>query len=396
MTVGTTYFGDVEVLAVPFNIPCTESYEWATDLLTSHKGVDVAYKIRSKPRRILSFTVQARDEDVGDLFLQVYEKVTAKWAVPMWMEAEQITTTINAGDIFIEVDVSLADYEDDSLAIIWQDKDTWEIVEVAQVGAGWGDLWGYFYGGEDNVLIVNGTVQNTYTSGFIIPVRTGRVSASRASKVFRSETKFLFRVEDNVDRYETDYTQYKGYDTYFFPLLNISGSVPDIHEVRVDSTDNMTGVVTTYTPWTYSRLSRSYRTLRSSRQSARELKAFLHKRAGKYSPFWMPTFEKNLTLLSTGSITTTVDVKDIGTTSRTNLAFQKKDGTWVLREIVGEATPSSGVRRYTLDSSLGLTAGEINKISFLGLYRLNTDRVDLQWITDKQCETTFPIVEMRP
>jgi hypothetical protein len=73
--------------------------------------------------------------------------------------------------------------------------------------------------------------------------------------------------------------------------------------------DGELGIFTQFTNWINPKLLRNMRNLIKSRQELREFKNWLFRCRGRLNAFWLPTYERNFNLVSTGIVTNWIDVK---------------------------------------------------------------------------------------
>jgi len=83
---------------------------------------------------------------------------------------------------------------------------------------------------------------------------------------------------------------------------------------------------------------------------------------------------------------------------RNHVAVLTAEGVWLCRTII-DAAPKPGdisTVELTLDSALNIAATNIRAISFLGLRRLDTDLVELNWRGNSVVTSTVNTVEIQP
>lgn len=386
--VTTTYHGEVLVLPWCAGVPLSEALEWYTDLITAHDGTDAPIKVRNAPRQSFELLVPVPASDAALAFNLVYGGLTRKWAVPAWQQAQEVGPIL-AGATSITAQVDLAEFRDESLAILWNSANDWEIVEIASVGSG--------------VLNLLSPVVSAYGLVNLVPVRVGRVTPTAGRQVGPShaELRLHFEADDNHELSVATPLQFQGYDLYYeCPLFTDSRGITDQISTRADVIDADLGVIKEFAPWTFNRKTRPYRTVLQGAAAAWEYREWLHRRAGRYRPFWAPTFEDDFTLLSSGALTTTISVTDDGFSeladNRSHIAVEVAGGTILPREILSYTQPSEGVVTLTLNESLGINATSVERICYLGLMRLDTDRVELQWNGDGICVSEVPVIEVSP
>jgi hypothetical protein len=312
------------------------------------------------------------EDRIADTYINIYKGVALKWAIPYWPEREKIS--ISAGATTVDSEYQL---EPTSLAILWQSSSRWEVIEV------------------DSDYGIS-TVQENYYGAWIIPLRVGKIVPSPrfSQDTTRGLFSFFFRSDDNYDRDTVELTQYQGYDFYDDDcLLMGQDGLSDTIVKRVDTMDNVTGIVSTYSPWDCTRRERQYRILNTSREGYNDFRNFIYRRAGRYRPFWMPTGYTDLELVSTGVLGSTVSVKLIETDScRSHIAFKAND-QWYPFEI--ESVVDGTNTNLFLTESVGIDAADVQKISYLGLHRLSVDRIEIEHLAGDQTQSSFPILEMK-
>lgn len=169
--------------------------------------------------------------------------------------------------------------------------------------------------------------------------------------------------------------------------------------------DSGTGPFTEVSPALAPRAVRSFNWYMPNRAAIDAFRAFMAERAGRLTPFWVPTWHHDLQLAADVlTLATTLDVIDIGysryqfdatQTWRRHLAFiQIGHGIQFIRRIDGavEATP---VETLTLDSAPASTMIKGQwMLSLLTLCRLELDSYDLKWHGRAIAECAFDIREI--
>lgn len=126
------------------------------------------------------------------------------------------------------------------------------------------------------------------------------------------------------------------------------------------------------------------------------LREWLYRRAGRFRGFWHPSFEADLKLVSTGAISTTLNVDDDGYivygTQHRHIAIEATTG-WLARTVTN-AVRAGSTAQLTLNASLGVNASVIKRICWLGFKRLNSDSVELNWSGGGICEADMRLLEL--
>lgn len=367
--------------------PVVETLEWVTDITPSYNGGEEPNWMRPLPRQAFQLQFTAQPDQVRDVFNTVYGGLVRKWAVPVWAQAQSVGTIAEDATV-IAIDTTFSDYRVDTPVFIMDICGNWQYAYI------------------DAVAVDSLTVDRELTEArraFVMPVRVGRLlgTPTRVTTGYNSQYSVIFEVDDNIDFEPEAPTQFYDDDIYFDEnLLPTNGAFTQNFLANRETFDYQLGPVKEFTPWLNNRTSQPLRILKESQVDAWALRMFLHRRAGKYRRFWYPSFEADLRAVSTGALTTTLDVALDSllpwAEDRKNIAIRKTDGTWLARRITDATVPLPGIARLTLDSSIAMNAADIGLISWLGLKRFDADKIELQYIGNNHCETTISILELQP
>ncbi|ASZ72302.1 hypothetical protein vBPaeSS218_00004 [Pseudomonas phage vB_PaeS_S218] len=393
---GTVDDGDLRVLgsrivALPyiFEAPAKEVLEWKTDVLTTNDGSEQRVRLRKKPRQSFNVTYPIPYREMARAENLVYGWLTRRWAVALWSEAQQVGTLL-AGTTVINIDTTASDYRDGALIMIWESNRKSATADVGIVSAG--------------TLTLNRPLAETFTNPWIVPVRLGRIvgNVSRATSGYNGSLEMTYEFSDNIDLDPPAApTQFLGYDVYFDEALKNGEALTDSLQARVDVVDYGTAAgASFYSPWTYTRIGRPYKFLLQGLQDIWNFRKFLHRRAGRLRPFWVPTFENNMRIAQTGELTQSIEVyaddyREFAP-ERTHIGILLDDGTWLLRTINAATASGTDTAVIGLDAPININANRIRQISFLGLKRLDADRVELQWNSNRVLECTVRMMEIQP
>jgi hypothetical protein len=105
----------------------------------------------------------------------------------------------------------------------------------------------------------------------------------------------------------------------------------------------------------------------------------------------MTHHENNLVAVAVG--TGTLDVTGYDD-SRTHISVLA-NGSHLYRAITSTSDEGGGVTRLNI-TDLGVTLGEIDSVSYLGLWRLAADRVEISHQAGGIAISTIPLVEVTP
>lgn len=382
----TTLFGVVALLALPASAPATESLEWLTDLSESYNGTEERLQLRSAPRLTLNYSMPRSAADRARAFNAEYGAIGHRWAVPLWMQTQAVGTIASA-DTTITCDTEHYEFFDSTLALVYQSNLVWALVEIDTVAPG--------------ELTLLEPVGVDFAGAYVMPVRLAflRGAPTYNRTGFSELAQLQFAVEDNYELTGDAPAQFLDNDIYFDEQLAGETGYSATVLNREDLADYELGMVDRQTPWLYTRHQQAFQQLFDNPEDAWAFRLWLHRRAGKYRAFWMPSFENDMRKASTGTVTTLLKWKRDGYDNwfeRTHIAIEKSDGTWLPRTLSSVSAFDADTMQGTLSSALGFDASAIRRISFLGLRRLVSDTTKLEWIGNAVVKANYSVVELAP
>lgn len=382
--VDSTLFGELAFLPFQAEAPVIETLEWLTDIITTHNGGEQLIENRSKPRQIFEYKIPLQYWKKASSFNTVYGALRKDWAFPIWTEGQYVGDVI-ADQTVINCETTLVDLREESMAVLISNSN-YRFVEIESLSP-------------TSVTLYE--APEPMPSCWLFPVRKGfiRSSVSMPTNGREGFVRITFQVSDN-GRVEAQIPpQYLGQDIYYTPM-NIKEMAEKEIEQRQDITDFELGPVESRTPWVNAKKSSPFGFVLEGLQEVTEFKQFLQRRAGKFRLFWLPTFENDIRLKSTGNIVSSLLIEknsftDFGLT-RPHIAIKDNLGNWYPRTITSAIELDEDIVQVFISSPLNLHASLIRTISYLGLNRLETDRIQLRWIGNNVviCETV--VMETTP
>lgn len=387
MPIATTdAYGDLRLIPRAAETPLRERLEWVTEVNTSRNGTEERLSQRGTPRQSFTMKVPLQPADTAFVFNVVYGKLGALWGIPVWSEAQRIDP-VTLGDTSIPCDAEFRDFRDASLGLLWSPGGAYEVLSITTVSP--------------TALAVE-AVAASMSAAWVLPFRVGRLlSAQRSTGGSGADWDLSFEVEDNIDLEPAAPAQYLGNDIYFDEVLIPSGERMDTNIIaNVERVDDGLGVVSTFNLWDDNRTRQSQGVVLTTPEEVWAYRQFLHRRKGRFRAFWQPSFLNDLRLASGSSITTTLvvmpDDREDNDENRDHIAIQVASGTWYARAITAEAMVGDNLE-LTLDSTLGgLDPATIVRICYLGLKRLDADRIELSWPGNGVCVSSYPVLELTP
>jgi hypothetical protein len=379
----TEKYGTVSILPVPAEAPVKETLNFLTDVMISYNGTEDRIALRKFARTRYSYTIPMDPSKVAGIFNSLYGSLRELWAVPLWTEAQRVTLEANA--FRIECDTVNFDIDVSLPLLLWTDCGQWQVVQPNSV--------------DQHGVLVSLPVTGM-RSCWLVPLRLGRINGDALRHVngYNGSLDITFDLIDLPFHSNQAPEQYKGEDIYFDPwILDGDSSLRKVQK-REDSLDLDLGPVTVRSPWLHSRHTTPFKVILDNRADIHNHKQWLYRRAGRFKAFWLPSFESNLVLTSTGQLSTVLTIRSDGFKShyeRRHIAVRTA-GAWLPREIETAVQLSEDVVQLTLTQALNVAAKDIIQICYLGLNRLSGDRVEINWIGNNVVMSSVELVEIEP
>lgn len=134
----------------------------------------------------------------------------------------------------------------------------------------------------------------------------------------------------------------------------------------------------------------------SNRQDIQDVRNFLYRRQGKYSPFWVPTWTADFLLLQSAAINSdALIVHDSGMNEIRDYVAVITPVNVYPRNVLSYTDNLDGTRTLTLDAVIPVAlALETTLISYLSFGRLSADEMILDFVAMDACEVELDFVEL--
>lgn len=381
----TSLFGTLELLPYQAQTPLAETLEFMTDVFESFDGTEQRLALRTKARQNYKYIVPISFDKLAAMFNSQYSAIRKRWALPIWSEAQYIGT-VNDGLAPIVCNTTLYDLRLNSLAFLYTANGSYQVIEISALTAG---------------SITPSATVLLMQEAYLLPIRLAHITGDiqNSTTGYNLSSEITFQIDDAIVLTPAAPAQYLGNDIYYSEsLLGTSDMSRNITQ-RQDLLDYDLGPISYRAPWINSEYQSAYYKLCTIPQEMQDFKNFLYRRQGKFRAFWQPTFDLNFRVTQTGIITNSLTFYTdnyLDYTPRLNIAIKTADGIWhpfVLSELTPVLTNQVAV---VLNGSLGYDASEITNICYLGLNRLDTDSIEIDWNGNGEAESTFNIMELTP
>lgn len=386
----TVSAGDLALVPLQPIAGVKESLGWYTDLYQSQNGTESALQLRPYPRQTFQFTFPEQAWQTQVAFNTQYGAIAKPWAIPVWTEAQYLGA-VSASSTSLTCVTDVFDFRSGGLCFLYQDDSHWQLLDLGAVTDG-------------NVDLYSGETTLAYTGAWLMPCRVGRVTGSitRTLKAINNVTQITFAVDDNAAIPDASApTQYLGDDLYTDVPLDTGSGVARTVNTRIDITDYDLGPISQRAPWLFNRVDYQRNVLCATPQEVRTFKQWLQRRAGRVKRFWEPSFDNDLRKQSTGAVTTSFLVANDGVTDwaaleRSHVAFELADSSWLVRALTSITVISDLQVQLNFGASLAVSAETVRRISWLGLKRLNADKIELDWQGAGIMQANMMVTELSP
>lgn len=363
----------------------TERYEFKTDI---HQSFDATSEeripLRDQARQSLKYSLLAARAENPEVFNNIYAWMRKDFLVVQPLERAAVG---DLSDDFIEVDTSNLGVNVGSLILVYTNQN-YQVREVTEIGR--------YEVIEGVPTYIDGYRLNesvTALNATLYPLRkcivSGNVSAQANGIILKPVFNLL--VTDSVEYpISENPTQFKGDDLYFTPLL-LSGDYLEINfEQHQAIVDGEVGQFWQFTHWINPLINKNFRVIMRNRQEYIDYKKWFYRRRGRLNPFWLPSYQNNFNFVSRSASTITVK-NDNYLSDRKNIAI-KANGVWTAHSVTSTSVSGENiVMNLTPQPPIN-----IERVSYLGLYRLNSDAVEFYFKGADIVEATVPIVEITP
>jgi hypothetical protein len=370
--------------------PFLEVLEWGTDVQTARSGAEQRTAVRARPRWSVELNLVVEGQaDRSMLEALAYTSHSQVSLVPWWPGRRRVGD-VAAGSTSVPVNTADARFIAGAKAMLL-DGTTWESVDVLSVSA--------------SALGVSAVV-SSFVNAEVVPLVSCRLSRdfSRTdypSGVARCSFSFVSDAGEAPDGGEPA-ELFAGVEVGPDVLSCDGAGLARAGSREYDEVDGTTGLVHRVV---HSRSAASVVpvTLRASDfAEAAAIRRFLHRRRGKYSPFWLPSgVVDGVTSAATLGGESSVPVSGLfgyqlfspSGTRRAVTFGPLADGSRVRRLVSSVGAMVGGVEVVGVSGTLpAMPAG--TRVSWLTESRLNADRVELGWMGECLCVVKTQVKEV--
>jgi len=362
-----------------------ETFEWYTSIIQSNNADEVRSRLRKNPRQFISVEYPIQKENMIDAQNLLYGWIQRQWAIPLWHES-QLVGDILATDTAIPANTDYYDFRENGLVFVYDHQNS-SIIEISTI--------------DNGVVNLTRPIGTGFVNPVLAPVRIGIIKGSPTRKTngYNGYLEIRYQVTENQAVDDSDsIQQYKDHDVYFDEFLIDGEYLNDDFEIKMDIVDYKTGDIAFRSPWDRPKIKRNKTVLLDTNEDIWEYRKFIQRRSGKFSAFWVPTFEADFIPAGSDLIVDSIIVQSNlysqYSSLRNNIAIKQTNGAYLLREIVDTIQNPDNTETLLLDSAINIDYNDIDIISYLDLRRLDADSVDLRWGEGRVVQSTTSTVTL--
>jgi hypothetical protein len=357
-----------------------EGYEWATDVIESYGGIEQRIGLRAAPRRKLSYAFTTFSENErASLAAALYGWQARVFAVPVWTDAQALTTGLAAGSTSVACVTDGYEFAATGLVVLWAGYNNHEALEVASVGAG-------------TLTFASPTIKDWPAGTQLLPVRLGRLperikSQREAAFYMTQQAAFTFNDHPGWPVADPGDT-YLGYRVHDLNARFVNDITIDYiravamldYKTAHQWVKDKSGFQTEIAKWNW---------ILRNRPEIVAFRSWLAARDGRRVPFWTETLGNDMRIVATiGASDSSIQIENIGyqryingRADRRHIAIRTFSGAAYYRQITGATEIDSTVESLAIDTALGVNVepAEIESVRFLRLSRLESDNIEIDW-----------------
>ncbi|MGH9746527.1 MAG: hypothetical protein ACRD59_10525 [Candidatus Acidiferrales bacterium] len=386
-------------IAPDWNEGMEETLEYLTDILRAYSDNEQRRALRQLPRRAMRYralTLNARD--AAGMESLVWGWQNQPYGVPWWPDAQPLLSDLPAGSFNIPVDTADRMFAVGGLLAIWIDEFTFEALSIASVSA--------------HSVAVTSPTQFDWTGGpatRVIPVFLCRLPAAvdvsrHSSEIDQIDVNFIGEAGQPAPAPTTSPTQFKGFDVLEMAPNWAQAPLKRSYRRSMVTIDPKVGPIEVIDKGGSALVGQEFPWWLDTHPNITAFRAFILRRFGQLSPFWIPTWDQDLVLFQDVLSTDTgIRIKSefytrffFPTPARRFIAFIPIDGSGnVYRKITDSQDNGDGTENLTLESATGKNFGKgTTMISFLTLARLASDSTAIKWDSAEHAEAILSLQEV--
>lgn len=375
-------------------IPRSEMVEFVsfmTDVITSRNGTEQRRSLRKYPRISISTSwIEHEIEKQNKVKNQTTSNGGHILGNGFWHMAQRIDTPTTGTNI-IYVDTTTSTYEAGSYVVLWDiESDDHEILRIDSVA--------------DTQITTLSNIENTYAKAMVAPYFFMINATPMVWHEHQNHTEFEFEgittVPLDVSAY-TFNTLYGGVGVFPYQCnIYEKSSIPIEIENNYYEFDSYTGSLSKVGLWDSSKRTIQVGIHAKTRAECWELRQLLYYLRGRQKTVWIPTF--NTDFVATADLSgTSITCSNNGysqyifsaDTIFNHIGIYESGESPVYAEITN-AVESGDSQTLTISESVSAIKEDVN-LCLLVLSRLNSDTIEIEWVSPSECYCILEFISVK-
>jgi hypothetical protein len=354
--------------------------EYRTDIFVSRNGKEQRRAQRRKPRKRLTYQSIFDYEKLRRYNAILANRQTRTFTIPEETKTIKLSASANAGDSTLTFDEIPAWVVVDTNYMLLLDSKR-EVVRVESISA--------------NTVTLSAGLQNNWFAGdYFVPVHTVRMATSISAPLVTNSVATVaqqWEVEPTTEPFENGDIDYDTYeDLFVFAEKHNWGETLDVQKnYNREEVDFSKGRVRYFTPVDFPNQIRTSRILTDSVDRMKNIENFFMRMRGRAGEFWIPTWERDLEVVSSVSDSTDrilCEGRELfdyypGDRVFRNIMIQMVNGQRFYRRIESYQLQGENTEVQVTEILPGLELGDIEFVSFLVRARFASDTHTTSWLT---------------
>lgn len=371
----------------------TESLEWLTDVIRCKAGED-RVALRHLPRQTYMMTCWLDPAEYGaaKFFARTQSQ---EFLVPMWQHYVN-TGSLAWGQSSVSGDFDADVFVAGGQALVWQDNQTWKVVEVLSRSAGGIEL--------------TEELPQWYVNACVVPLQVVRWAQAPEFVVSNNDVrraelrvKAVGAVQLSV---ASPFPQHRGVDVLTDPNVLVR-EVKEQHYRELDETDNMTGIIVGVERYGAPETQTTMSWHPLTRQELKTTLQWVHSRKGRRHAFWYLSHNPDLVArsalgdnpdpLAPGTdLIEVTDVLGLSASVPFDVSVRHSNGARRFYRVQAVKPASVGRVALVLTGNAGVSwpLSSIAEVNLMTGVRFDADRVEIRYTQGGAATISVPIVEV--
>lgn len=360
-----------------------ERLEWMTSVVTGPLGTEQRRSLRIAPRRSFQINLIANKRERAYMELSCFNWGARNWAIPVWIDVQELSSDVKAGDLTIPAVTDGRDFRVGGLLTLrGATAFDYEAREIASFDA--------------TSITLDRPLLNDWPKGTkLYPVRTARLveqptMTRLTDEAISAKAQFmLMEPSDWGKNWPAD--SYRGYPILKQPPEE-SDDLTNTYARLLQIVDNNSGLPLYVDTASLGFTAQAHKWQMHGRDQHTLWRSFFYYMAGQWRSVWVPTFAADLVPVDRAIAgNTTIDVEwvgysrfGVGQPARRDIMITMKDGTQLFTRILDAQELTESTERLSLEAAWGKTyeASDFLRISYMAWCRLDQDFIEIQHETD--------------